>query len=135
MLTCNVQDDDTKKIVVVMVGLPARGKSLIARKLVGYAKWQSITAKVFNVGAYRRNDNPRPDANFFDINNKDGERARRAAAEAAMADLLSWLSSPENKVAILDATNSTKARRKWIYDKVQEAGHLRKYNKSLTLPT
>ena len=109
-----------------MVGLPARGKSLIAGKIVRFLKWQNATAKIFNVGSYRRNDNPHPEANFFDINNKEGERARRAAAEAAVADMLEWFKDKNNKVGILDATNSTKARRKWIYEKVNEAGLLRK---------
>ena len=71
---------------------------------------------------YRRNDNPHPDAKFFDINNPEGEKARRAAAEAAVEDLLQWLDNPENKVAILDATNSTKDRRAWIYDRLQADG-------------
>ncbi|ETN37696.1 uncharacterized protein HMPREF1541_07319 [Cyphellophora europaea CBS 101466] len=104
-----------------MVGLPARGKSLIAGKIVRYLKWLSVTARIFNVGSYRRNDNPHPDANFFDVNNTAGEQARRAAAEAAVADMIKWFSNKKNKVGILDATNSTKARRKWIYEKITEA--------------
>ena len=109
-----------------MVGLPARGKSLIAGKIVRYLKWLSVTARIFNVGSYRRNDNPHPDANFFDVNNTAGEQARRAAAEAAVADMIKWFSNKKNKVGILDATNSTKARRKWIYEKITEAKLLRK---------
>lgn len=108
-----------------MVGLPARGKSLIAGKVKRYLKWISVKAEVFNVGKYRRNDNPHPDANFFDTNNPDGERARRAAAEAAVADMLNWFKDTNNKVAILDATNSTKARRKWIHEKISDAKLLR----------
>lgn len=110
-----------------MVGLPARGKSLIAGKIVRFLKWQNVVAKVFNVGKYRRNDNPHPGANFFDTNNKDGERARKAAAEAAVADMLEWFNDTNNKVGILDATNSTKERRSWIYEKITDAGLLRKF--------
>lgn len=110
-----------------MVGLPARGKSLIAGKIVRYLKWQSVTAKIFNVGSYRRNDNPHPDANFFDVNNKAGELARTAAAKAAVADMIKWFQDKHNKVAILDATNSTKKRRRWIYEQITEANLLRTY--------
>lgn len=111
-----------------MVGLPARGKSLIAGKVVRFLKWQSVTAKVFNVGSYRRKANPHAEANFFDTSNKEGERARKAAAEAAVQDMLQWFENDKNnKVGILDATNSTKARRRWIYEKVQEAGLLRTF--------
>lgn len=35
--------------------------------------------------------------------------------------MINWLQNPANKVAILDATNSTKSRRKWIYEKLEEA--------------
>ena len=120
-----------------MVGLPARGKSLIAGKgelqshpevdylttsVKRYLKWTSVKAEIFNVGKYRRNDNPHPDAKFFDINNPEGEKARRAAAEAAVEDLLRWFENPDNKVAILDATNSTKSRRAWIYDRIKADG-------------
>jgi broad specificity phosphatase PhoE len=107
-----------------MVGLPARGKSLIAGKIVRYLKWLTVESKVFNVGTYRRSANPHPDANFFDTTNKEGERARQAAAEAAVDDMIGWLQDKRNKVAILDATNSTRKRRKWVHAKIQEAGIL-----------
>jgi 6-phosphofructo-2-kinase/fructose-2,6-biphosphatase 2 len=60
------------------------------------------------------------------VNNPEGEKARRAAAEAAVADMLNWFKDKDNKVALLDATNSTKSRRKWIYEKIIEANLLRK---------
>lgn len=72
------------------------------------------------MGKYRREGTPHPDAKFFDAGNPEGEKARRAAAEAAVADMCNWLKDTSNKVAILDATNSTKARRKWIVEKLDE---------------
>jgi hypothetical protein len=36
------------------VGLPARGKSFIARKLVNYLTWRGNQCRIFNVGKYRR---------------------------------------------------------------------------------
>ncbi len=41
---------------------------------------------------------------------------RRAAAEAAVADMLRWFKTGGGVVGILDATNSTKERRRWILD-------------------
>ena len=76
--------------------------------------WLSIKAKTFNVGTYRRADTPQPTADFFDTANKDGERLRHAAAEAAVADMVKWFEREGGVVAILDATNSTKARRRWV---------------------
>ncbi|KAL2867181.1 putative vacuolar morphogenesis protein AvaB [Aspergillus lucknowensis] len=112
---------DDSKICVVMVGLPARGKSLIAGKAMRYLAWVGIPAKIFNVGTYRRSSTPQPDANFFDPHNSEGEKLRRAAAEAAMADMLRWFESGQGVVAILDATNSTKKRRRWIHDTCRDA--------------
>ncbi|KAH7122311.1 fructose-2,6-bisphosphatase-like protein [Dendryphion nanum] len=111
-----VQAEDTR-ICVVMVGLPARGKSLIAQKVVRYLHWLSITAKVFNVGQYRRTATPNPSAEFFDTSNPEGERLRKAAAEAAVNDMCQWFAEGKGLIAILDATNSTKSRRRWIQER------------------
>ncbi|KAK4163045.1 6-phosphofructo-2-kinase-domain-containing protein [Cladorrhinum sp. PSN259] len=115
-----IQPEDTH-ICVVMVGLPARGKSYIAQKAQRYLKWLSIPAATFNVGNYRRNDAPHPSADFFDTNNAEGERKRRAAAEAAVVDMMKWFKSG-GVVGILDATNSTKERRKWVLDRIRGEG-------------
>ncbi|TVY82081.1 Fructose-2,6-bisphosphatase [Lachnellula suecica] len=115
-----VQVEDTQ-ICVVMVGLPARGKSLIAQKAQRYLKWLSIDAQVFNVGNYRRNDTPHPTAEFFDTGNAEGERMRRAAAEAAVKDMLLWFKKG-GLIGILDATNSTKERRRWIKEAMDAHG-------------
>ncbi|KAI9665794.1 MAG: Fructose-2,6-bisphosphatase [Bathelium mastoideum] len=113
-----VQAEDTR-ICVVMVGLPARGKSLIAQKIVRYLGWLSITAKNFNVGQYRRHATPTPSADFFNTTNSEGERLRKAAAEAAVNDMCKWFAEGRGLVAILDATNSTKSRRRWIQERCQ----------------
>ena len=133
-----VQVEDTR-IAVVMVGLPARGKSLIAQKgmpsvclhvwapdthsisftVVRYLGWLSIAAKTFNVGSYRRADTPHPPADFFDTSNAEGERLRQAAAEAAVSDMVKWFEDGKGTVAILDATNSTKARRRWVHERCE----------------
>lgn len=115
-----VQVEDVK-VCVVMVGLPARGKSFIAQKAQRYLQWLSIPAETFNVGNYRRKDAAQPSAEFFDFNNTEGERTRRLAAEAAVADMLKWFRAG-GVVGILDATNSTKERRTWVLDTCTAAG-------------
>jgi 6-phosphofructo-2-kinase/fructose-2,6-biphosphatase 2 len=47
---------------------------------------------------------------------------RRAAAEAAVSDMLKWFREDNGVVGIFDATNSTKSRRAWIHKTCQEAG-------------
>ncbi|EMR64232.1 putative fructose- -bisphosphatase protein [Eutypa lata UCREL1] len=115
-----VQVEDTK-ICVVMVGLPARGKSFIAQKAQRYLQWLSIDAKTFNVGNYRRTDAPHPSAEFFDTGNVEGETKRRAAAEAAISDMLGWFRQG-GVIGILDATNSTKDRREWVNNVCSKEG-------------
>lgn len=87
--------------------------------VVRYLAWLSIPAKTFNVGSYRRADTPQPKADFFDTGNPEGERLRQAAAEAAVADMVKWFENGDGVVAIFDATNSTKARRRWVYERCE----------------
>ncbi|OBZ75297.1 Fructose-2,6-bisphosphatase [Grifola frondosa] len=47
-------DYSEAKIVLAMVGLPARGKSYLSNKLMRYLKWLEYDVKVFNVGQLRR---------------------------------------------------------------------------------
>lgn len=46
--------DVGSKLVIVMVGLPARGKSYITKKMTRYLNWLQHDAKIFNVGEKRR---------------------------------------------------------------------------------
>ena len=45
---------DRSKMVLAMVGLPARGKTYTARKIARYLSWLGHNTRVFNVGSYRR---------------------------------------------------------------------------------
>lgn len=102
------------KMVIIMVGLPARGKTFLCNKLMSYLNWLGHTTGHFNVGFYRRaqkTEQLEQDANFFDQANPAGMEARERALHAALDDMLGWLRRDEGQVAILDATNSTHARR------------------------
>jgi hypothetical protein len=83
-----------EKIVIAMVGLPARGKSYIARKLARYLNWIGFKAKVFNIGMYRRHHvGTDCDSKFFDPNNKDANQQRENCAIEALNDLIEYLKS------------------------------------------
>jgi len=41
-------------LIISMVGLPARGKSYISRKLRNFLSWSGLKGKIFNFGMYRR---------------------------------------------------------------------------------
>ncbi|PSN67868.1 bifunctional 6-phosphofructo-2-kinase/fructose-2,6-bisphosphate 2-phosphatase [Corynespora cassiicola Philippines] len=48
------QRDVGSKLVIVMVGLPARGKSYITKKMTRYLNWLQHDTRIFNVGERRR---------------------------------------------------------------------------------
>ena len=87
---------DSGKLVIVMVGLPGRGKSYISRRLELFFSWIGDKVRVFNVGRYRRRlevDDARSSgkADFFDPNNAAAAQMREQAAALAMDDLLDYL--------------------------------------------
>ncbi|CAI4043532.1 fructose-2,6-bisphosphatase SKDI_10G0630 [Saccharomyces kudriavzevii IFO 1802] len=113
-----ISNDNDIKVCVIMVGLPARGKSFISQKIIRYLSWLSIKAKCFNVGNYRRDvgGNVPIDAEFFNFENVDGFKLRELAAQNAMKDIVDWFAKEGGTVAVFDATNSTRERRKWLKD-------------------
>ncbi|KXJ20233.1 6-phosphofructo-2-kinase/fructose-2,6-bisphosphatase 1 [Exaiptasia diaphana] len=104
-------------VVIVMVGLPARGKSYISRKLARYLNWIGVSTKVFSLGDYRRNmmEVSQFDHSFFDPNNPNGMLIREQCAERILNDVVKWLEG-KKKVAIFDATNSSRKRRQHIVE-------------------
>lgn len=110
------------RLVVVMVGLPARGKTYTARKLARYLSWLGYQARVFNVGNHRRRiSGSHVPHSFFDPENPAGFAARRQAAESALSDLHDWMESG-GQIGIYDATNTTHTRRLWVRQECERAG-------------
>ncbi|KAG2451906.1 hypothetical protein HYH02_003681 [Chlamydomonas schloesseri] len=105
------------KYVIILVGLPGRGKTFLCNKLKCYLNWLGHNTRHFNVGSYRRlqkGDHEVQNAAFFDAHNSAGMEARNRALYAALDDLRSYLYSPEGQVAIFDATNTTEERRQLL---------------------
>ncbi|KAI9478589.1 MAG: 6-phosphofructo-2-kinase-domain-containing protein [Benjaminiella poitrasii] len=105
--------------VLILVGLPARGKTYISQKVCRYLTWLGITTKVFNVGNYRRKlYGAKQEHSFFDPTNPIGIEQRKEAAKLALEDMIHWFNEDQGIVALYDATNSTQQRRRWIYDRL-----------------
>lgn len=106
-----------------MVGLPARGKTFIARKVARYLSWLGHRTRVFNVGAYRRERiGAHQHHTFFAADNEPAGAARLAVALAALDDMLAWLEAG-GEVGIYDATNTTPERRARVRERCRAAGH------------
>jgi broad specificity phosphatase PhoE/predicted kinase len=113
---------DGTKIAFVMVGLPARGKTFIARKIARYLSWLGHKTQVFNVGSYRRARlGSHQHHSFFDPRNEAGHSARLDVALAALDDMLAFLGRGGD-IAIYDATNNTRERRALVRARCAAAG-------------
>ncbi len=119
-----------------MVGLPARGKSSVARRLHRYLSWLGYRTRIFNLGDYRRRvlgGGQGPD--FFAPGNAAGVLQRNRMAELALDDVREWFDLPagqEGHVAIYDATNSTRERRAWLMGEVRRMGATALFVESIT---
>ncbi|XP_078391721.1 6-phosphofructo-2-kinase/fructose-2,6-bisphosphatase 3 [Cetorhinus maximus] len=107
--------------VIVMVGLPARGKTYIAKKLTRYLNWIGAPTKVFNVGEYRREAVKwYRSYDFFRHDNEDAMKIRKQCALAALRDAKSYLTEEGGQIAVFDATNTTRERREIILNFAKE---------------
>ncbi|XP_078677781.1 6-phosphofructo-2-kinase/fructose-2,6-bisphosphatase-like isoform X23 [Branchiostoma floridae x Branchiostoma belcheri] len=106
--------------VIVMVGLPARGKTYMSKKLTRYLNWIGVKCRVFNVGEYRRSAvKEYKKFDFFDPQNKEAMKIRNQFCQQAMEDMIGWLEN-EGDVAVFDATNTTRERRQLVMDYCQK---------------
>jgi broad specificity phosphatase PhoE len=111
---------DASPVVLAMVGLPARGKTYIARKVARYLSWLGHSTRVFNVGSYRRTHvGSRQPSDFFDPGNPVGRKALNDLAMMAFDDLVAWIHGG-GEVAIYDATNSNRARRDLVRERCKK---------------
>lgn len=109
--------DCTTPHVIAMVGLPARGKTFISKKLARYLNWIGIATRVFNLGEYRRHATTAYKSHeFFRADNEEAMAIRNRCANQALHDSCEWLLSGLGSIAVFDATNSTHDRRQLIYD-------------------
>uniref|UniRef100_A0A8C3BF53 6-phosphofructo-2-kinase/fructose-2,6-biphosphatase 3 n=1 Tax=Cairina moschata TaxID=8855 RepID=A0A8C3BF53_CAIMO len=109
--------------VIVMVGLPARGKTYISKKLTRYLNWIGVPTKVFNVGEYRREAVKHYSSyDFFRPDNEEAMKVRRQCALAALRDVKQYLTEEAGQIAVFDATNTTRERRGMILNFAKENG-------------
>ncbi|KAJ9584891.1 hypothetical protein L9F63_020746 [Diploptera punctata] len=102
----NKRESFSKKfgpLMVAFVGIPARGKTVMANKLARYLNWTGELAKVFTV------------------NNREALEIRKKSSMAALQDAAQWLREKGN-IAILDGTNATRSQRDNVLDYCTKLG-------------
>ncbi|CAJ0588147.1 unnamed protein product [Cylicocyclus nassatus] len=122
MLLDSSNDQVRVSNVIALVGLPARGKTYISHKLCRYLNWIGIKTRAFNVGEYRRKACKEGEFDFFSPYNVKGTQIRDECARLAIEDMGRYLEAKEGEVAILDATNTTRARRRFLMDFCKRSG-------------
>jgi len=116
---------ERRRLAVVMMGLPARGKTFTAMKLQRYLNWLGYQTRHFNAGAYRRRFQggfPSRES-FGEIfgESDQGKAFREEMALMALEDMLEWMRTEKGQVGIFDATNVTTDRRDSILKRLK--GH------------
>ncbi|KAK2594013.1 6-phosphofructo-2-kinase [Conoideocrella luteorostrata] len=124
--------DLSSRLVIVMVGLPTRGKSFIVKKLARYLNWLQKSTRIFNAGELRRKaalassedtqsaPHSASPSSFFDPRIKENVSKRDEIALNVLNELIEWLKQDNSCVGILDATNSTRQRRRLILQRIRD---------------
>lgn len=92
--TSNPFDVFLERVIIVMVGLPARGKSYLSKAIVRYLNFLGCPTQLFNAGNVRRDMQlAGTDANFFDTANSDAVALREKMAMLCLDQCLSYVSA------------------------------------------
>ena len=104
-----------EKLYIVMVGLPARGKSTVALRLFEGLNSDGVNAAIFNNGELRRLHYG-PESSLPDFYRPDNEEGRSKREQLALINARSArvFLAEGGDVAILDATNASAARRDFL---------------------
>ncbi|WP_028583281.1 bifunctional nucleoside/nucleotide kinase/histidine phosphatase family protein [Desulfogranum mediterraneum] len=113
------------KLVIVMVGLPARGKSTMGRKLSRTLELDGVKTSIFNNGDLRRkmSSENTSSSTFFSPDNAEGVAFRERVSSLNLEKARDFLEQG-GAVAILDASNVTRSRREKIRTTFPETPHL-----------
>lgn len=107
-----VETPAAQKVCLVLVGLPARGKSTLALRLRDGLEAEGVNARIFNNGVLRRiyYGEASSEPWFYDPANPEGNKARDELSRMNIQSAREFLGDGGH-VAILDATNASRSRR------------------------
>jgi len=111
-----------EKLYIVLMGLPARGKSTLAIRLRDYFRKDGIAIRIFNNGNLRRRYLPllkTSISDFYSPQNTEAVELRKNIAHMNMDRAKKYLNN-NGRIAILDATNASRERRVTIEKKLND---------------
>ncbi|KAM7194966.1 6-phosphofructo-2-kinase domain containing protein [Naviculisporaceae sp. PSN 640] len=104
------------RIAIVMVGLPARGKTHICVSMARYLQWLGVKTRIFHLGDYRRatvgDGGQVPQDYFYPNASPTSVMLRQKILKKCREDIYAWLNHENGQVAIYDAVNPTAAGRR-----------------------
>ncbi|KAK9372827.1 6-phosphofructo-2-kinase-domain-containing protein [Lipomyces chichibuensis] len=114
------------KICIVLVGLPARGKTHLAVSLTRYLRWLGVKTHAFHLGDYRRvhiaPGTDVPDDYFLVNASPSTVILRQRVMAACKADVYRFFEEDRGQVAIYDAVNPTSAGRRVLVKEFSQRG-------------
>ncbi|RDB30821.1 hypothetical protein Hypma_005792 [Hypsizygus marmoreus] len=115
------------KILVITVGLPARGKTHISRALERYLRWMGVKTQVVSLGDYRRKilgATQKVPPDYFTLGTTQSPETQqlRKKVSAGCEKLIWEFFEGGGQVVIYDANNGTKAARQTLAEKFDKAG-------------
>ncbi|KAK5662776.1 hypothetical protein OQA88_6184 [Cercophora sp. LCS_1] len=103
------------RIAIVMVGLPARGKTHICVSMARYLQWLGVKTRIFHLGDYRRatvgEGGDVPQDYFYPNASPASVMLRQKILKKCREDIYGWLNHENGQVAIYDAVNPTASGR------------------------
>ena len=104
------------RIVIVTVGLPARGKTHLSVALARYLRWLGVKTRVFHLGDYRRahvGDGKDVPDDYFHVNaSASSVLLRQKILRKCREDIYRFLNIEKGQIAIYDAVNPLSAGRR-----------------------
>lgn len=108
-----IQEKIQTKVAVVLVGLPGSGKSTVCKQLCSTLNKQGLRLLVYNAGNIRRAmETHFLDAEFFNPDNTQAHAQRERYAAMCVENMLEDFRANRINVGFLDATNTTRGRRR-----------------------
>lgn len=112
-----------EKTMVMLVGLPASGKSTVCKQLAEYLREKGYKLLIYNAGNIRRMVKQSfSDSEFFNPENREATNQREMYATMSLENMLDDFRHNRISVGFLDATNTTRARRSRMLSLVQNSG-------------
>ncbi|KAG7094792.1 hypothetical protein E1B28_005607 [Marasmius oreades] len=113
------------KILVITVGLPARGKTHISRALERYLRWMGVKTIVVSLGDYRRKllgSGQQLPPDYFTLGEKSEETLKLRQMVSDGCEKMIWDFFETGQVVIYDANNGTRQARHRVAEKFDKAG-------------